>query len=403
MTLRDKKTHISIDLLDGKQVLHVTGEDTGIAFGTYNLKEEYEKQKEPLRKIALMLSKKGWQQIAMDQFVTNIDTLRSTLYEHIFENDSIVRALYHGIRRQQNQPDLSLSFTMDKSFISLPIEFMRDLTPSYVAASVPVYKTITTRENSYSKRDELDFTKGVNILLISSSTSVGAVQKILIGNNPAETTANFTLEPLNQELDGANNEIDSIRRIIEHAKNENREIRIEKRIIHTDVLTYDTFLDQIEKNEYDIIHYNGHGYFDPSNPDRNFLFFWKEENKGGSVVAIDTRTLSAKLSKATRLKFFYLSCCQGAASMQGFETFHHTYLGLLDAIVSAGVPSALGMRWPISPDDSKNLACNFYQYLLHDSSSTIEESLCKARGDSLNHTDKSIWCSPVLIKQTSSH
>jgi CHAT domain-containing protein len=167
---------------------------------------------------------------------------------------------------------------------------------------------------------------------------------------------------------------------------------------HTECLDYATFVDLVKSNQYDIIHYNGHAYFDLEDSERNFMFFWKDTEREGGVVALNTNVLGSILKETSRPKFFYFSCCQGGATEDGYKKFHMAYLGFLDAIVSSDVPNALGMRWPVSAQDSKNFARSFYSSLFLKNNS-LETSVQIARKDAFNYSNKSVWCNPVLIKQ----
>lgn len=82
------------------------------------------------------------------------------------------------------------------------------------------------------------------------------------------------------------------------------------------------------------------------------------------------------------------------------KRFSNSFTGLLDSIVSAQVPNALGMRWPVSVSNSQAFSTNFYRaLLLDDDVYSIEAALMKARSEALGYTDTSVWCSPILIKQ----
>jgi CHAT domain len=77
----------------------------------------------------------------------------------------------------------------------------------------------------------------------------------------------------------------------------------------------------------------------------------------------------------------------------------YSFSDMLDSIVSAGVPYALGMRWPISIPNSNQFACEFYKRLFEKDHNTIEGALQKTRQTFLNYKDHSTWSSPVLFKQ----
>ena len=235
------------------------------------------------------------------------------------------------------------------------------------------------------------------MLLVSSNTHIRRSDEVMIGNE--RTFPEFTLPDVSEVDDPEHSEIDEIQRIAEEAPYRLKWPKVSVTKLHTDEISYEMFLDLISSDLYDIIHYSGHGYADSTN---NFMFFWKGKNKTGPIVALDANLLAKVLEKARNLQFIYLSCCQGAATETGYKRHLNRFVGLLDPIVSAGVPIALGMRWPLSAHNSKSFSGSFYKALFLDKGiDSIEHALAKARSEAFTYSDRSVWCSPILVKQVS--
>jgi CHAT domain-containing protein len=101
-------------------------------------------------------------------------------------------------------------------------------------------------------------------------------------------------------------------------------------------------------------------------------------------------------------QLIYLSCCEGGASSE-FTSLDTTFNGLLHSTLMAGVPAAIGMRWPIKVNDAKDLACAFYENLFSNSNTSIEVALMNARKTVYPYPDKTVWSSPILIKNSIHH
>ena len=105
---------------------------------------------------------------------------------------------------------------------------------------------------------------------------------------------------------------------------------------------------------YDLFHYSGHASHDGGEPDHSALFL-RESAGSGSPMAMTAGELKSLLENST-LRFAYFSCCAGATQASEGELSHNDFLGIVDAAVQAGLPSVLGMRWPVSDRGARALA-----------------------------------------------
>ena len=284
--------------------------------------------------------------------------------------------------------------------MDFPIEFVRENNGKIpVSTRIPIYKKLTTDGYFYpSNKEDFSIESDLNILLVSSDTKCNPGSPLLIGDQ--EATADFTLNPV-PVVDGSDNEIDTIKQVLDEAKN-NGWPRINVDVCHTPEISVDKFIRLIEEDKYHIIHYNGHGYYEQKiTGDNNYIFFWEHEGTNkGRLATIDSNKINDVATDKDNLKFVYLSCCQSGKTAQ-VPTLSNNFLGLLDAIISSGVPAAVGMRWPVWSENSKRIAEIFYRNLFpNNSANTIEFAMMRARRSLLNNIqDHSAWCAPVLLKE----
>ncbi|MGE5661165.1 MAG: CHAT domain-containing protein [Ignavibacteriales bacterium] len=397
------KRQLSLYLLDDRLVVHITGEHGGAVFGKYNLRDTYDEIKKRMHNLEQEIDRHN---ACSDTFKDSVRCIGSYVFEQIIrkDQDNGVDKLYAQyispfLQEEESPLDISISFTMDTGFLGLPVELMRDQDPTPLAARIPVYKRIVS-PNLYRRKKELfEEKEKIKALLISSSTHLRQSDKVLIGND--ERNLNIYL-PEVKELSAPDSEVNELKRIIDEARDK-KGLDIEADVLDPSQLDYESFVHEIAQNKYDIIHYNGHGYYEEGKQGENTnssIFLRKNRDSEDKIVAIRRDQLRRILGGRSRLKFVYLSCCQGAKLDQDFRMVSNNFVGLLDAIAFAGVPNVLGMRWPISPADAKSLAKNFYKALfLDDDHNTIEAALVKARAETLDYNDQSVWCSPVLVKQ----
>jgi CHAT domain-containing protein len=152
----------------------------------------------------------------------------------------------------------------------------------------------------------------------------------------------------------------------------------------------------LRKRSYDIIHYAGHGWYEPESPEKSSIYFWTEENRQGDVVPMRATELRMLLEHSGA-RLVYLSCCYGTASSGKVTLLDDDFLGLADAAVQAGVPSVLGFRWPVSDNGARQLALAFYKSLLAQGSP--EFALWNARCELAIDRDDTTWLSPILVHQ----
>jgi len=142
-----------------------------------------------------------------------------------------------------------------------------------------------------------------------------------------------------------------------------------------------------------LVHYSGHGFYTPLDPDRSGLVL---RDAGGDVAVLEALRLR-QLLKTAQTRFVFLSCCSGAASGDSAQLIRSDYLGVIDAIIAAGVPAALGYRWPVDAAGARMLAETFYDKLQQ--RETLEAALLFARQEIRAQLNDATWAAPILVVQ----
>jgi CHAT domain-containing protein len=149
--------------------------------------------------------------------------------------------------------------------------------------------------------------------------------------------------------------------------------------------------DLIRDGDYQLLHFVGHGQFNPDNPAQSKLILGHAKEKGKAITA----TALAQVARESKLILVFLSACEGAGEA-GEKTLPWQEAGLVDALIRAGVPATVGMRWIVGDVNSRQLVKRFYETLL--GGDTLEHALMLAR-QKLGDAGQSDWANPILTKR----
>jgi DNA-binding NarL/FixJ family response regulator len=188
-------------------------------------------------------------------------------------------------------------------------------------------------------------------------------------------------------------EVEQIARILEENP---KGLRIKVDVLKTADATLKAVEEKLENGAYHIVHYAGHGEFvEHRTQDHRLLFRGKRDvSRPDSMPATRLKSLWRKKPPS----LFYMSCCRGSATGSRRDLFNNDLLGLTDAAISAGVPSVIGFRWPVSDTGAQHLSTAFYEALLQ--TGRPDHALCTARSVVYrNHRDDPAWLSAVLVMQ----
>lgn len=183
------------------------------------------------------------------------------------------------------------------------------------------------------------------------------------------------------QLPGARAEGRAVVQVLRKIKEEEGlDITIEQRI-GADECDPVELLALILSEEFDLIHYSGHGDFDEKNPARSGWIFGKES------------VLSAKdIFRARRVpRLIFANACFSGVVRSGkpftMEESNRSLAGLVQAFFERGVQNYIGTGWPVDDTAALEFAKVFYEKAL--SGADLGSSLAEARRKILD--DGSTW------------
>ena len=183
------------------------------------------------------------------------------------------------------------------------------------------------------------------------------------------------------QLSGAREEGRAVVHIIQNMKEEQGlDITIEQRIGANECDPVE-LLALILSEEFDLIHYSGHGDFDEKNPSKSGWIFGKEH------------VLSARdIFRARRVpRLIFANACLSGVVRSGkpftLQESNRNLAGLAQAFFERGVQNYIGTGWPVDDVAALEFAKIFYRHAL--SGNELGSSLSNAREAIL--TNGSTW------------
>jgi CheY-like chemotaxis protein len=298
-----------------------------------------------------------------------VEEIGNRLWQELFATHRQATEVYFEAHSRSNP--LTLIFETYRGLVRLPLEFVR-------SASAQEYLVL---EHPFS-RFILDVTpkrEAFSPLLMSRFTKTRKLRVLLIASNTKPSIPSVDLEI--KELTKFFNQSD---------------IPVKVTSLSSSQASYGRIRDELGKTDYDIIHYAGHGSFDAHSPEESFLLFWEDGGKQESLRPMKATELKLLLDQS-EARLVYLSCCYSTTTADQTALLDDDFLGLADAVVHAGVPSALGFRWPVSDDGARKLALAFYRSLLDQGRPDV--ALWHARRELAVDRNDHTWLSPILIHQ----
>jgi hypothetical protein len=334
---------------------------------------------EPLDRNIRMFSFRGREAARSEEWKTSVKSVGSDLFKELFDRHAMLAEAYRVGRTVAGDSRLTLHFMGPRDFIGLPFELLYD-EDRFLALDHPISRLVTGRICAKAPLDENFFNHPPaadaphSALVISANVSGEIVLK----------GRRFGLPP----IPGAETEGLKVKSLLE-----DRGWQVT--LLSGQELTLEAADSALDGAKHDLIHFCGHGIYAQLDPDSSGLVL---RNQEGDIMVLDASTLRQRL-KESRTRFVFLSCCEAAASTNDAQVLDSDYLGVMDAVVAAGVPSVLGYRWPVSSSGALILAQAFYDKL-HQLES-LETALLLARQEVRTQLgdDDQTWLSPILVVQ----
>jgi len=317
--------------------------------------------------------------VGTDQWRFEAKSLGQLLYEKLFKASPTLIGRYSAAQARGLPKDLRIYFRGGREFIGLPLELLFD-GREYIALRHPLARTVSDITLAGAQAMQ-PFSAHLDAL-----ASKGERLRILL------VEAN-TIPP----REHVPKEIDELTALFQQ---ELRRPLVEKEVtvVRSQEATYEEMARLIEVGQFDIVHYAGHGLERDKTPEQNALVLWKGEGSR-KLMPMPAYALVDTLRDSS-VQFFYLSSCLGAVTGANWQLWDNDFLGLVDGVIQAGVPSVLGFRWAVNDAGARLFAGAFYRSLFGEANGVLEDAVFRARREQARaRRDDPTWLSPVLVTQ----
>lgn len=302
--------------------------------------------------------------------------IKESLHKHIFANDAELNSCLSTARERSNQDPLHFVFCGSQDILRLPIELLPGEI-GYLIIENPLVRRITDVKTIRNRGIDSTFfenTSPVKVLLIGSNTYP-------------------CIPGVDEEISQLENQLQSLFL--------SRGLECDIHTIPTEEASRKNVCAHLERCQYHIVHYAGHGFHHEKNTDESGLYFWEKPNKSGEVQPLPIRVLR-NLLKNSDTRFFYLSCCVGAKTVTEakIKLSGDDFQGIMEGLVRVGIPGVLGYRWNVWDVEAKQFATAFYESLLTDLSLDIATFKARRALQEEKYYNET-WISPVLVNQNS--
>jgi hypothetical protein len=118
--------------------------------------------------------------------------------------------------------------------------------------------------------------------------------------------------------------------------------------------TLDALRAQLRKKDYHILHFIGHGEFDPATQEGALIF----QNDDGSGRAIRDELIATLLHDSDSLRVVVLNSCEGARVSP-----RNPFTGVAPHLIRKGIPAVIAMQFPISDPAAIQFSTDVYRTL----------------------------------------
>ena len=166
------------------------------------------------------------------------------------------------------------------------------------------------------------------------------------------------------QLPGARQEGEEVVRILRRIRQQTQlEIEVVARIGWQECNPVE-ILALILDGNFDVVHFAGHGIFDPERPNRGGWVFGKAKDRPDELLTLSPREIFLA-RRVPRLVF--ANACFSAVVSPGrlsVEEMNRRLAGIAEAFFDRGVPNYLGAGWPVQDDLAVRFAAEFYAQAL---------------------------------------
>ncbi|HEX5688968.1 MAG TPA: CHAT domain-containing protein, partial [Roseiflexaceae bacterium] len=313
---------------------------------------------EPLDRNIRAFAIRGREDARSDAWRELVKITGRELYQELFEDHTALAQAYQAGRAVAGDTRLWVRFLGPRDFVGLPFELLYDGEGRALALDHPISRMVTGQVCTKTPIDAAFFERQPDGAAPRSALVLGAD----VSGDVYLKGRRFALPPI---PDAATEGL-KVKSVLE-------ERGWQVTLLAGDELTLETACAALDACKHDLVHFCGHGFYAQLDPESSGLLL---RNKDGEIEVLEALRLR-QLLKESRTRFVFLSCCEGATSGDSAQFLDSDYLGVLDSVIAAGVPAALGYRWPVASVGAMALALTFYDKLHQHES--LEMALLLAR------------------------
>lgn len=152
----------------------------------------------------------------------------------------------------------------------------------------------------------------------------------------------------------------------------------------------DSLRDRLRSKEYHVVHFMGHGDFDPETGEGHLWI----EGKGAQPERLNAAVLAGDLSDLPATRLVVLNACQSA--YHSCQEHHDPYGGIATALVQHGVPAVVAMQFKITDEAAIAFSGAFYRALARNE--PVDAAVVEGRKAIFSRDQKSLqWAIPALF------
>ena len=155
--------------------------------------------------------------------------------------------------------------------------------------------------------------------------------------------------------------------------------------------TQSAIWEAMNSKAYDVVHYMGHGGFDPGSTGGRLLL----ENDDGSLCRVPARDFAQWLSRR-RPMLVFLNACETGRPPGRAEV--PPFAGVAVALVRSGIPAVIGNQFSVSDAAAIRFADNFYKRIV--AGDPVDAAAATARASLYQSTPPIQWATPVLYMRS---
>lgn len=284
------------------------------------------------------------------------------LWQQMFQaNDELARELGAARRVATQGEDLSFCFLGPRSYLGIPFEWLHD--GKFLGVHHPIYQSVTGIEAADRRLPKNLFERPLRVLLIASTSPSDDDEIDAIADHVHQTLASLRAQAPSVTL------------------------------VHASDASSATLTALVERQVFDIVHIAGETVSDHVQQNTRVIPL----TAAGPNDAI-TPPLIHHWALHWRPMLVYLSAGRSAVADDDSVLVRDDYLGLVDALVMAGVPNVIGLRWPLDRVEQSTFARHFYRGFLQTRS--VVRGIYRARHSVyLVGRGPDTWASPILVAQ----